>query len=477
MQTQQTEKTIVLFLSDVAAMSCAFALAFLIGYKLPVTLSVFPLYAGSIYTVFIFTVVIFYILDLYSLRKLPEIFLHHVPILGLGLLLSSTMVTFTFFFFRNPIPRAVFILFYIISLLFIFLGRLVFNRLTMSSIFWNILLVGEKGPSEKIGQFINERPFLRSRVIGYISSEVDSKMSGLKDIDDAVLGSASETGTPRRQAAPCRCLGGLNDLLLILGKSNVSQVIVTTLNVDRELSRILRECMKRKIRISDHRRVMEYIEGMVPLDLLDDYWFILSLSHTDKTYFWYIKRSFDILAGLIGLCLAIPLLPVAVLLIKLDSRGPVFYSQERTGRDDKPFRVWKLRTMIEGADKNNVHWTTDNDARITRIGRLIRKTRLDELPQLLNILKGEMSLIGPRPEAVSLADMYAREIPYYRERHRVTPGITGWAQINYPYGNSLDDTREKLKYDFYYIKNRSFVLDMVIFLKTIRIVLTGKGAM
>ena len=119
----------------------------------------------------------------------------------------------------------------------------------------------------------------------------------------------------------------------------------------------------------------------------------------------------------------------------------------------------------------------DNDNRITRVGRFIRKTRLDEVPQLINILKGEMSLIGPRPEALSLVEMYTSAIPYYPERHLVAPGITGWAQINYPYGNSIEDTRQKLMYDFYYIKNRCFTLDLLIFLRTIKIVLTGKGAM
>jgi lipopolysaccharide/colanic/teichoic acid biosynthesis glycosyltransferase len=147
------------------------------------------------------------------------------------------------------------------------------------------------------------------------------------------------------------------------------------------------------------------------------------------------------------------------------------------GRGSKPFRAWKLRTMTDGADRNNVHWTTNNDSRITRVGRIIRKTRLDEVPQLINILKGEMSLIGPRPEALSLVEMYTREISYYPERHLASPGITGWAQINYPYGNSIEDTRQKLMYDFYYIKNRCFTLDLLIFVKTIKIVLTGRGAM
>lgn len=453
MRAMQKEKAFVLLLGDITAMFIAMTLAFFFGYQSPAHLGLFPKYAWSIYTIIFFSAVIFFILDLYSLRKLPDIFLHQVPIIGLGLLTSSILATFAFFFFRNPIPRAVFILFYLFSFLLIVLSRILFNRLTMSSIFFNILLVGEKEPSIKIAELINDRKYLRSRVIGYISS--DSRHA--------------PPGDPL-------CLGCLDQLLPVLQKYKTSQVVVTTLEMSQQLNKLLLECMKRKIRVADYRWVMEDIAGTVPVDFLDDYWFILSLGFRDNTYFWYAKRSFDIMISLVGICLALPFLPLAALLIKLDSKGPVFYSQVRIGRGQRPFLVWKLRTMVNGADSNNVHWTTSNDQRITRVGRIIRKIRMDEVPQLLNVVKGEMSLIGPRPEAANLVELYVKEIPYYEERHRVTPGITGWAQINYPYGNSIEDTREKLKYDLFYIKHRSLLLDAVIFLKTIRIVLTGKGA-
>jgi exopolysaccharide biosynthesis polyprenyl glycosylphosphotransferase len=235
--------------------------------------------------------------------------------------------------------------------------------------------------------------------------------------------------------------------------------------------------MKRKVKVTDFKRFIETVAGKVPIDYLNAGWFFEELSTIDKRYYWYVKRAIDVLLSLFGICVTLPFLPFVALLIKIDSPGPVFYSQSRIGRDNKPFRLWKLRTMVRDADKDNVHWTTNNDARITLVGKFLRKIRLDEVPQLFNILKGDMTLIGPRPEAVSLVELYKKEIPYYLERHMVTPGITGWAQINYPYGNSVEDAREKLKYDYYYIKNRSIVLDANIFLRTIRIVLTGKGAL
>ena len=305
-----------------------------------------------------------------------------------------------------------------------------------------------------MAQFINASAYLRTEVVGYVSEG---------------NGSQAQDHLPH--------LGHIDDLVSIAREMAVDQVIVAVPSRDDNLIKLLLECMQSKIKVSEFRRVIEEITGRVPIDHLNDNWFLLELSSSNKRYFWYTKRLADIAVSCIGLCLALPLSPFIVLLIKIDSRGPVFYSQQRMGRGSKPFVAWKLRTMVDGADRNNVHWTTDNDDRITRVGRIVRKTRLDEVPQLLNIFKGEMSLIGPRPEALSLVEMYTREIPYYPERHMVTPGITGWAQINYPYGNSIEDTRQKLMYDFYYIKNRSVILDLMIFLRTIRIVLTGKGAM
>jgi len=177
------------------------------------------------------------------------------------------------------------------------------------------------------------------------------------------------------------------------------------------------------------------------------------------------------LAGIFS-ALVSPLMLATALLIKLDSKGPVFFLQERLGQKGKPFKIIKFRTMYQGSENNGPVWTNHNDPRITRVGKIIRKLRLDELPQLLNILRAEMSFIGPRPLAHT---SYMENIRFYNYRNLVKPGITGWAQVTYPEGLTIDTTQEKLKFDLYYIKNIGFMLDLAILLKTVRTVIFGKG--
>ncbi len=454
LQTYIKEKGALLLISDSAAMLASFIIAVFAGYKAPFSFSLVWNYQWGFATLLACTATLFFILDAYTLHKTPFQFLYQIATIGFGLLLSSILSTFLFFFFRAMVPRAVFILFYLFSFIIIVFFRYVVTRNIHSSTLWRVLIVGDDKRSTEVAQLITSRKYLRAEVVGYLSDG---------------------PGTNAQDNMPH--LGRIQDLVSIAQQKDVDHVIVATASIDDDLMNLLLQCMQIKVQVFNFRNVIEEITGKVPIDYLTDNWFILELSRTRKRYFWYAKRSLDIALAGAGLCLTLPLLPLVTLLIKLDSRGPVFYAQYRIGRENKPFLVWKLRTMIADADKNNVHWTTNNDDRITRVGKLIRKMRIDEVPQLINILKGDMSLIGPRPEAVSLVEKYVKAIPYYSERHMVSPGITGWAQINHRYGNSIDDARQKLMYDFYYIKNRCLTLDLVIFLRTIRIVLTGKGAL
>ena len=188
------------------------------------------------------------------------------------------------------------------------------------------------------------------------------------------------------------------------------------------------------------------------------------------------KRVFDFLVAGALLLLATPLMAVLVVLIRLDSKGPAFYRQDRVGRNGREYAIWKFRSMRVDAEKNGAVWARTNDERVTRVGRFIRKTRMDEIPQVLNVLRGDMSFVGPRPERQKFIDLISRDVPYYALREGVKPGITGWAQIRYPYGASVEDGRNKLEYDLYYVKNGTLFLDLAIIFHTVRHVLLGRGA-
>jgi lipopolysaccharide/colanic/teichoic acid biosynthesis glycosyltransferase len=213
----------------------------------------------------------------------------------------------------------------------------------------------------------------------------------------------------------------------------------------------------------------------IPLYRLNPTWLFQEGFHSARDpVFERLKRLSDIGLSLLGLVLASPLLLLCAAAVWLEDRGPVFYLQTRVGKNRAPFQVYKFRTMRSGEATGDLY-TQPNDRRITRTGRLLRAMRFDEFPQLWNVLHGEMSLIGPRAEWIRLVERYEREIPCYHFRHLVKPGITGWAQVNYPYGANLDDTLRKLEYDLYYIRYFSFTLDASIVLKTIHIMLFGKG--
>jgi exopolysaccharide biosynthesis polyprenyl glycosylphosphotransferase len=231
-------------------------------------------------------------------------------------------------------------------------------------------------------------------------------------------------------------------------------------------------------RISDLTDVSERLSGRVPLERVRSQWFALSdgfdIVHSRSGL--RIKRLVDVLVSSLMLVLASPLMLGAALLVALTSRGPVLFSQTRVGRRGRPFTMYKFRTMRRDAEAAGAQWAQKSDPRVTVVGRLLRATRVDELPQLWNILRGDMSFIGPRPERPEFTATLEREIPYYALRHLVKPGLTGWAQVCFPYGASVAETREKLEYDLYYIKNHSLALDGLILLRTVRVVIHRQGA-
>jgi sugar transferase (PEP-CTERM system associated) len=222
---------------------------------------------------------------------------------------------------------------------------------------------------------------------------------------------------------------------------------------------------------------LEQETGRLDIDSLNPSWLIFSDGFwASQDFSIFAKRLLDVTASLIMLILTAPILCITALLIKLTSPGPIFYRQERLGQYSKPFKVLKFRSMRIDAEKDGTpQWAQQGDPRVTAVGRFIRATRIDEIPQILNILKGDMSFVGPRPERPFFVEQLAAQIPYFNERHVVKPGLTGWAQLNYPYGASVEDARQKLEYDLYYVKNYSLFLDLLIIIQTVRVILWQDG--
>ena len=263
----------------------------------------------------------------------------------------------------------------------------------------------------------------------------------------------------------------IHQLKEIIEKEGVNS-IVFALNArkNEELIKQIFSTLPLKLNFINFPSFYESVTKKIPLEAIDEIWFLENLSRAEKRIDEISKRVFDILFSLVGLLIIAILFPFIILFIKVDSQGPVFYAQKRMGKDGKIFTLYKFRTMIADAEKEGFQWALPNDHRITRAGKVLRTLHLDELLQFYNILKGDISFVGPRPERPEFVEQLKKEIPYYEIRHLIKPGLTGWAQINYHYGASVGEAKEKLQYELYYIKNRSFFLDLGIILKTIRII-------
>lgn len=280
-----------------------------------------------------------------------------------------------------------------------------------------------------------------------------------------------------RAVAGLRVLGDLSALPRIVQEQRVDEVIVATPGaIDGELFQALTVCHESGIEIKPMARVYEEVLGQVPAEHLGPGWFLDTPSSPFPTIYRLVKRLLDLAVGAVGLLLLLALLPLIALAIYLDNPGPIFYRQERSGLFGRPFFLYKFRSMVADAEAvGQARWATQNDPRITRVGRLLRRTRLDELPQFINIFRGDMSVVGPRPERPQFVAQLEQQIPFYRARLSVKPGLTGWAQVRYRYGNTVEDALVKLKYDLYYIKNRSFFLDLIIIFRTVGVVLAMRG--
>jgi exopolysaccharide biosynthesis polyprenyl glycosylphosphotransferase len=299
---------------------------------------------------------------------------------------------------------------------------------------------------------------------------------GFIDDDPAKEGAAIDIGS--EDTPKYTVLGNRHALPKLISQHGINTLIVAINQViDNKLEEILTRCANLGMRIVPMPVLYEYLTGRVPLEHVNNEWYMkMPLQHpgTGKLN-RFIKRMSDIILASLGILCWAPMFPLIALAIYLDSPGPLFYAQDRVGKSGSVFKAYKFRSMVPDAERGNAVWAQKNDPRITRVGRILRKTHIDEFPQFINILKGEMSAVGPRAERPEFEQELEKEIPFYNVRHAVKPGMAGWGLVNQGYGASKEDAKVKLEYDLYYIKNQSLRLDMLILLKTIVDTLTLRG--
>src|SRR3989304_8935444 len=367
-------------------------------------------------------------------------------------------IIFSYVFYLKVI-RGVLILWSIIFIILFLLWRYIFYIISKKPMLpENILLVGSDWSIIEIVKEIHKLPITSYNIVGIISDKNGNKeINGFEGIN---------------------IIGNRYNLVDIVKKEKISKIIVSTYEEKhQDLISALLECKLFGTQITEMPNFYRKITGKIPIKHVRDSWFIFSsgFENVRNPFVFKVKRIVDVILSLVGLIIAIPLMIIIVILIKIDSRGPVFYVQERFGINEKPFKLIKFRSMKSDAEEiSGPVWATKNDLRISRIGKILRPTKLDEIPQLINVLKGEMTFIGPRPERQHFVENLKKQIPYYALRFTVKPGITGWAQVRYGYGSSVEDALEKLQYDIYYIQNISLLLDLYIFLKTIQVMIMSK---
>ncbi len=398
--------------------------------------------------------------DYYNLRSAGRV---GASLRRLALIVVEVLVVYlATFFFSQPgsLPRRFIVYYAALSLVLVGLWRGA-----------RIFLIGWTG-------------FRRRALVVGAGHEADLIWQTLKDEaagDYELLGLVASEGELTSVDDPQRYVGVGSDLRRLVAEYGVTELVMAYTNdVPADVFEGLLACYESGVQVTPMTRLYEQITGRLPIEHMTERLWSLVLpdeAHSLRANLYAMwERIMDIILSVIGLTIFVIVSPLLALIITVDSRGPMFYTQTRLGLGGKPFRIVKLRSMVVNAEHGvGPQWAQTNDVRITRVGKFLRRSRIDEVPQLINVLRGEMSIIGPRPERPEFVETLAREIPYYRARLAVKPGLTGWAQVRYRYGNTQEDALRKLQYDLYYIRHQSPLLDLLITMKTISTMVTFAG--
>lgn len=451
-------KKIVLLVGDIILLYVALFITLKLRYLSSFDNELWLRHVTPFTILFMIWIVVFYINNLYSIQLVKNDFRFYTYLIQN--LVINMLIGFTFFYLAPPLlttslkPFRVLIVLILVFSALLFLWRRLYYLLTSSkTLANNLLFIGMNTEAAELAREIQRNPQL-----GY-------KIGLIIDLDH-------RNTVAQELSVPCyRELTGLHEII----KQYRVQTVVTVGDSQHNpnVSRYLFETLGLGLSYFTFPNFYERLTGKVPVASLEERWFIENLLGGQKLWYEIGKRLQDIIFSIIFGIISLPLLPIIIGGIKLSSTGPILFRQERTGKGGKIFTAMKFRTMVTNAEQHGPQWASKNDPRITNFGKFLRKTRLDEIPQFINIVRGDMSFVGPRPERPAFVAELTTRIPFYKERLLVNPGLTGWAQINFKYGESIEDAMTKLQYDLFYIKNRSFALDISIILKTISIVLNA----
>lgn len=401
---------------------------------------------------------IFYFLDLYAL-KIGYIAINSLIKIFFGVLVGSIFISFLkYVIYLSPIRRAPLIIATLIMPFMAFIWRGLCYQLFKYLIKPKRLIIAGAGKTgQEIAQIIK-------------SGGADYEIVGFVEDDKDIIKEFTS-------GEKIKILGPSDKLLTFAEKHRINQIVLTYSEQENpQLTKNVLRARLKGIEVIGMPDMYQTIKQRIPIDHVKENWFLKEkgFERSNNIFILKVKRLLDIILSSLILLMSLPLWPIIAMLIKINSRGPVFYFQQRVGKNESFFNLYKFRSMIDKAEEDKAVWADENDIRITLVGKILRKLHVDELPQFWNVIRGEMSLVGSRPERPKFVEELEQNIPYYSLRHLMKPGITGWAQINYPYASSLKDSHEKLEYDLYYISHMSLLFDFQILMRTARIIILGK---
>lgn len=450
-------KQLLLIIGDVCGLYLALFLSLAIRFQRDPRVELWGRHWPTFTLIFFLWLAVFYLSGLYDLRKAKNSLLFFgsfVTSLAVNLLL-----TIGFFYILNIqelSPKTILLIFTGLYLIIFALWRLLAHYLLSTTAFRSrLIFLGISKEAQELIETFNNNTQLGYETVAILNLEAQNLVASLP--------------------VNIEIINNTDNLLEFIKNKKIDTIILVSGELREKIGHILYEAILSRLNIQSLDTFYENITHRVPLSALSQGWFLENLKNPEKNAYETIKRWADILLAILMLIpFALFFIPV-VLLIKLTDKGPIFYKQIRIGRDGQIFFIYKFRTMIQDAEKNGPQFTAPNDARITKAGKILRTLRLDELPQAINILKNEMSFIGPRPERPEFVAELQKIMPYYNARHLIKPGLTGWAQANYKYTDSLEGNLIKLQYDLFYIKNRSLLLDTLTVLKTVNAIVKRTG--